>query len=70
MRFDLYGEIRKSLHNKSLNQNKMRQLLQLLTDIDNLEDFIKISAIDNKINSQTASELLRIIKEAKTRALK
>lgn len=47
-----------------------KKLLQLLTDIDNLEDFIKISAVDGKIDKQCANEILRLIKEAKTLALK
>ncbi len=45
----------------------MQQLLQLLSDIDNLEDFIKI---DGKIDIQTANEILRLISNAKTLALK
>ena len=47
----------------------MSKLLQLINDIDNLEDFIKISALDYKIDNQTAKEILRLIKEAKTQAL-
>lgn len=48
----------------------MKELLQLLSDVDFLEDFIKVSAIDKKIDTQTANEILRLIKEMKTRALK
>lgn len=48
----------------------MEKLLQLLSDIDFMEDFIKVSAIDNKINNQTANEIIRLIIEMKTRALK
>jgi len=48
----------------------MQKLMQLLTDIDNLEDFIKITAIDKKIEEQTAREILRLISEMKTSALK
>lgn len=47
-----------------------KKLLQLLTDVDNLEDFIKVSAVDGKIDNQCANEILRLIKEAKDRALK
>jgi len=47
----------------------MEKLNQLLTDIDNLEDFIKVSAVDSRINEQTANEILRLIKEMKDRAL-
>lgn len=47
----------------------MKKLLQLLTDIDSLEDFLKLSAFDGKIDKQTANELLRLIKEMKSRAL-
>lgn len=46
------------------------KLLQLLTDVDNLEDFIKISAVDGKIDKQCANELLRLIKDAKNLAFK
>lgn len=47
----------------------MKGLLQLLNDVDFLEDFIKVSAGDKKIDAQTAKELLRLIKEMKSRAL-
>ena len=47
----------------------MQQLMQLLDDIDFMEDFIKVSAIDYKIDEQTANEILRLISEMKTRAL-
>lgn len=46
------------------------KLNQLLTDIDNIEDFIKLSGIDGKIDMQACREILRLIKEAKDRALK
>lgn len=42
------------------------KLMQLLTDINNIEDFIKVSGI----NLQITNEILRLINEAKTRALK
>lgn len=48
----------------------MKQLLNLLNDVDNLEDFIKLSAIDGKIDKQTAKEILRLISEMKIQALK
>ena len=48
----------------------MRELLQLLNEIDNMEDFIKISALDGKIDMDAAREILRMISEMKTRALK
>ena len=47
----------------------MRQLLQLLSDVDGIEDFIKLGAFDGKIDKQAATEILRLISEAKTRAL-
>jgi len=47
----------------------MEKLNQLLTDIDNLEDFIKLEAVDMKINEQTANEIIRLISEMKNRAL-
>lgn len=47
----------------------MQKLLQLLSDIDNVEDFIKLSGIDGKIEQQTCNEILRLIQEAKNRAL-
>lgn len=47
----------------------MEKLMQLLTDIDNMEDFIKISIVDFKIDNQTGREILRLISEMKTRAL-
>lgn len=50
--------------------NDFQKLNQLLTDIDSIEDFIKLSAIDFKIDKQTGNELLRMISEAKNRALK
>lgn len=49
--------------------NDKQLLLNLLTDIDNLEDFIKISGADGKIDKQCANEILRLIQEAKNRAL-
>lgn len=49
--------------------NDLKKLLQLLDDIDNLEDFIKISGVDGKIDVQCANEILRLIKEAKSMAL-
>lgn len=48
----------------------MEKLMQLLNDIDFMEDFIKVSAIDFKIDPQVANEILRLISEMKTRALK
>lgn len=48
----------------------MQQLMQLLDDVDFLEDFIKVSAIDSKMDTQTANEILRLISEMKTRALR
>lgn len=50
--------------------NDQNKLLQLISDIDNLEDFIKLSGIDGKIDKQVCNEILRQLKEAKTRALK
>jgi hypothetical protein len=47
-----------------------RILLQLLNDIDNIEDFVKLSAFDYKMNEEVASEILRLIKQAKDRAIK
>jgi hypothetical protein len=46
-----------------------RKLLQLLTEIDTLEDFIKICYADMKLDQQTAKEILRLISEMRTRAL-
>lgn len=46
------------------------KLNQLLSDVDLIEDFVKISFIDNKISEQAAAELLRLIKDAKNKALK
>ncbi len=51
------------------NELEKAKLNQLLTDVDNLEDFIKISTADYKIDQQTGNEILRILTEAKTRAL-
>ena len=48
----------------------MEKLNQLLNDIDNLEDFIKVEAVDSRITEQTAREILRLISEMKDRALK
>lgn len=48
----------------------MTKLLQLINDVENIEDFIKSSAVDYKIDKQTANEILRLIKESKERALK
>ena len=45
------------------------KLNQLLTDIDLVEDLIKIAAIDQNMSLLTAKELIRLIKEAKDRAL-
>ena len=49
--------------------NEMRKLMQLLTEIDTLEDFIKICYADGKLDKQAGNEMLRLIKEMKTRAL-
>ena len=46
------------------------KLMQLYNDIEFLEDFIKVSAVDNKIETRTANEILRLTREAKERALK
>lgn len=51
----------------------MSQLLQLITDLENIEDFIKVNAFDRtkrELNARDCDELLRLIKEAKTKALK
>jgi len=47
-----------------------QKLMQLYSDVEWLEDFIKVSAADNKIDIRTANEILRMIREAKERALK
>ena len=47
-----------------------RVCLQLLNDVDTLEDFIKVSGFDDKIDNQTANEIMRLISEMKNRALK
>lgn len=47
----------------------LAQLNQLLTDIDNIEDFLKILALDGNIDMDCAKEILRMIQEAKNRAL-
>lgn len=47
-----------------------QKLLQLIDDVEFTEDFIKISAVDKKIDTQTANEILRLIREMKERALK
>jgi hypothetical protein len=52
---------------KIMNEQK---LIQLIDDVEFTEDFIKISAIDKKIDIQTANEILRLIREMKERALK
>jgi hypothetical protein len=52
------------------NKDYLPKLNQLLSDIDFLEDFIKICAIDQEINMLAAKEMLRLIKDAKDRALK
>ncbi len=44
--------------------------MQLYNDVEFMEDFIKLSAIDYKIDKQTANEILRLISEMKDRALK
>lgn len=48
---------------------ELPKLMQLLTDIDNMEDFLKISAVDGKIDKDCAREILRLIQEMKDRAL-
>lgn len=45
------------------------RLLQMFSDIENLEDFVKISTVDGKIDTRTAQEILRITSEAKERAI-
>ncbi len=40
----------------------MEKLLQILSEIDNMETLIKIYAVDGKINKQEAQELLYITK--------
>jgi hypothetical protein len=52
---------------KIMNEQK---LIQLIDDVEFTEDFIKISAVDKKIDTQTANEILRLIREMKERALK
>jgi hypothetical protein len=44
-----------------------QKLMQLISDIEFLEDFIKVVAVD-KIEIDTATEILRLTKEAKERA--
>jgi hypothetical protein len=51
------------------DQINIRKLLDLLTEIDTLEDFIKICYVDGKLDKQAGNEILRLIKEMKTRAL-
>jgi predicted transcriptional regulator len=46
-----------------------QKLMQLISDIEFLEDFIKVVAVD-KIEIDIAKEILRLTKEAKERALK
>lgn len=51
----------------------MEKLLQLINDLENIEDFIKVNAFDKtkrELSEQDCAELLRLISEAKTRALK
>jgi hypothetical protein len=52
---------------KIMNEQK---LMQLIHDVEFMEDFIKVSAVDYKIDTQTANEILRLIREMKDRALK
>jgi len=45
------------------------KLLDVLTIIDNMEDYIKILALDHKLNLQDARELLNYIQKAKDAGL-
>jgi hypothetical protein len=48
------------------NYERVRtNLMQLINDVEFMEDFIKVSAIDKKIDTQTANEILRLIQEIK-----
>jgi uncharacterized protein YpiB (UPF0302 family) len=49
-----------------MNDINLAKLLNVLYIIDNMEDYIKILAIDFKLNRQDAQELLNYIQKAKS----
>jgi hypothetical protein len=48
----------------------MEQILYMIQEIENMEDFIKISSIDFKIDKQVTNELLRLLQNIKEIGLK
>jgi hypothetical protein len=47
-----------------------RKLMSMIERIETIEDYIKVSFPDGKIDEQMANELLRLLKETKEIGLK
>lgn len=48
----------------------MQKLLQLISDIEKIEDFVKISVLDGKIDEETGREIIRMTRESIEHSLK
>lgn len=48
-----------------MEDQNLKKLNEMWDVIDKMEDFIKISAIDNKMNMEVAEQLLKYAKQAK-----
>lgn len=48
----------------------MKAILYMIQEIENVEDFIKVSTVDFKIDEQVANELLRLLQNIKEIGLK
>lgn len=48
----------------------MDKILWIIHEIENVEDFIKVSYPDGKIDAQTANELLRLLNDIKEFGMK
>lgn len=53
-----------------MNEQEQIKILHIVHQIETVEDFVKISAADYKITTETGNELLRLLREIKTTALK
>jgi hypothetical protein len=46
-----------------MEEKLQRQILDMLSSIDNIEDFLKVEYINGKIDQQVTQELLRLLRE-------
>lgn len=47
----------------------MRNILQLVSEVENIEDFIKVSYERSEISANCANEILRLTQEIKDKCL-